>query len=112
MIILLNTISLSLYRYDEPEEQANFGNYADMVFVAVFTIEFVLKIIGFGVKNFAIDPFNKFDAFIVSVSLVELALSYIFENAKFELLLTLKAMRAIRLLKIVRYNEGMRTVLR
>ena len=47
----------------------------------------------------------------MAICLVELILSQIFESQNFSVLEVLRAMRAFRLLKIARYNVGMRRVL-
>lgn len=43
----------------------------DYFFVSIFTLETLLKLIGFGFKGFRRDNFNIFDAFVVLLSLIE-----------------------------------------
>ena len=72
--ILGNTIALALYRYNESERQAEILHYLNLIFVWVFFVEMVAKLIGLGVKNYVRDRFNIFDAIIVIVSLLDFAL--------------------------------------
>jgi hypothetical protein len=74
-IIILNTIALSLEKYDEePGALPGILLMANIVFTIIFTIEVVLKLIGLGVRGFSADKFNLFDGFIVVVSIVEMAI--------------------------------------
>ena len=59
------------------------------------------KIIGLGIKNYALDKFNLFDCLIVVVSLLDFALlkSQI-ELAKYDGIIS--AFRALRLLRVVK----------
>ena len=45
---------------------------ANLFFTVIFAVEMVLKLYGFGCKKYASDSFNLFDAFIVTMSYVEL----------------------------------------
>ncbi|XP_017489043.1 PREDICTED: voltage-dependent calcium channel type A subunit alpha-1-like, partial [Rhagoletis zephyria] len=45
--------------------------YINMGFTGMFSVETVLKIIGFGVKNFFKDPWNIFDLITVVGSIVD-----------------------------------------
>ena len=44
-------------------------------FTLTFTVDMVLKIIGFGLKSYFRDKMNIFDSFIVLISLAELIFS-------------------------------------
>ena len=112
VLIIANTYLLASYRYDESLEDAEFKSKADFFFVAAFSLEIILKVIGLGFKEFITDSFNKFDAFIVTMSYVEIILTtFVSEGPLSTVLLSLRAMRAIRMLKLARFNEGMRQVL-
>ena len=71
MAIFINTLSLSLDRYPiDPDENAileDINNFCTWIFLA----EMVIKIFGLGIKTYAGDSFNQFDATVVIVSVVE-----------------------------------------
>ena len=69
-------------------------------FFAIFTLEVVLKIIGFGCKEFVKDRFNVFDAFVVLISFIEMLLSS--SSSTFS---SLRAFRLFRIFKIFRVGE-------
>ena len=47
---------------------------ANTVFTYCFLAEMIIKLLGLGVKDYARDGFNRFDAAIVILSMVEIAL--------------------------------------
>jgi hypothetical protein len=67
----------------------------NLVFTGIFTFECVLKVIGLGFRTFIKDSFNVFDAFIVMMSLVELALASEDSGGS-----SFGAMRAVRLFRV------------
>ena len=71
----------------------------------------LLKLIGLGPRSYIKDGMNIFDASLVVFSLVELILALALGNDDLQVLSVLKATRVIRMLKMTRYNEGMRQVL-
>ena len=75
MLILTNTYILADYHFDESESEAKVKEIMDSFFVASFTIELILKLVGLGCKHFFADKFNIFDAIIVVISLLEVILS-------------------------------------
>ena len=109
MLILMNTFILASYTFEVSEKQTKFNQTLEYIFGAIFTIECLLKIAGFGINKFVKDRFNILDALIVIITIVE----YIFEiytvkDDKLQMLELFKALRAIRLLKLARYNAEMR----
>ena len=92
---------------------SNFREDGDIYFVALYTIELILKLVGFGVRPFFKDKFNLLDVFIVVVSLIDSILKSVASVNKNSLLILqfCKAMRALRMLKLARHIAGMRRVL-
>jgi len=76
-----------------PEGQENFFNFLNFVFSIIFTLEVLIKLIGLGLNQFARDRFNLFDALIMVLSIVELALSSGGSGS-------FSAMRAFRLFRV------------
>ena len=111
LLIIFNTSVLATYRYDEKPEETAFKEKIDYFFVSAFTIEMLLKLIGHGPKSYFKDAMNIFDASLVVTSLIELVLALFLGNDDLQVLSVLKATRVIRMLKLTRYNKGMRQVL-
>ncbi|KAJ8941883.1 hypothetical protein NQ318_001737 [Aromia moschata] len=67
-LILTNTITLAMKFYHKPNEYEMYEkvlDYLNMIFTAVFAMEFVFKLAAFRVKNYFGDAWNVFDFIIV-----------------------------------------------
>ena len=71
--IMLNTIVMGLLWFDEPEELPDTLEYFNYIFMTIFTIEAVIKIIALRKAYFS-DSWNKFDFTIVILTLLILGL--------------------------------------
>ena len=75
-------------------------------FTWAFTLEMVLKLIGLGVRNYAKDGFNIFDAVVVIVSLIDWVITWTIpaENigSAGEALNAFRALRLLRVIKLAR----------
>jgi hypothetical protein len=99
----MNTVTLSLNIYNEGKEplKLDFLVYFNYIFFAVFLVELILKMIGFGCREFIKDKFNIFDAFVVLISLVEIILAGGGDSAYS----SLRAFRLFRIFKIFRVGS-------
>ncbi len=68
---------------------------SNYVFIAIFSIEMVFKLIGLGILGYANDPFNIFDGLIVCFSYIELLFN--FESSGLFVLRTFRLLRFIKL---------------
>ncbi len=71
-LIMLNTISLAMKFYNQPDWYTDILTKGNIFFTAVFTIEFMLKLAAFGVKVYFADAWNVFDFLIVVGSFVDI----------------------------------------
>ena len=110
--ILANTITLALFRFDQSDKQEDVLHVLDIVFVWVFTVEMIAKLIGLGIKNYFRDKFNAFDAVIVIVSLVDFALmlSGGLESAD-GIMSAFRALRLLRVVKLARHWKAFQEIL-
>ncbi|DAZ94512.1 TPA: hypothetical protein N0F65_011865 [Lagenidium giganteum] len=69
--IAANTTILSLDHYPMSEEYSTNLEMINFGLSTIFLLEMVLKLIGLGFKEYAKDRFNLFDAFIVTMGLLE-----------------------------------------
>ena len=67
----------------------------------MFTIELILKLIGFGFKEFIKDKFNIFDAVVVFISLIDIILTR-GDDSSYS---ALRAFRLFRIFKIFRVGS-------
>lgn len=74
--IIGNTICLALDKYPPDLEESNLLDIFNLLFFAIFFAEMLIKIAGMGPKIYVQDPFNNFDAVIVSLSIIDVVVSY------------------------------------
>ena len=99
MLIVLNTAVLASDSYPENIEHNKKATLANDIFTYCFLAEMVIKLLGLGVKEYVKDSFNLFDASIVVLSMIELAI----EHAQIEVSTgggALSAFRGVRLLRV------------
>ena len=106
LLIILNTFTLSLYRYDQSDTKTFVLSICNEFFTWAFFIEMVFKMIGLGVLNYSKDPYNKFDAVVVIVSLIDWALTRAippeFLGSAGEAMNAFRALRLLRVIKLAR----------
>ncbi|GLD94981.1 hypothetical protein PINS_up003606 [Pythium insidiosum] len=75
ILILLNTIILSLDQYPVDEQLSHIVEATNFALTIAFVVESLLRMAGLGWHNWKGDRFNLFDAVIATVSVVEVCLS-------------------------------------
>ncbi|CAF5171177.1 unnamed protein product, partial [Rotaria magnacalcarata] len=110
--IFLNMLCMCLEHYNQSEHFDRVLGYINHFFVAVFTIECVMKLVALNFKYFTI-PWNVFDFVIVIASILGQTLGELM--AKFfvnpTLLRVVRVARVGRILRLVKGAKGIRTLL-
>ena len=96
ILILVNTLVLALEYDGMPKSYSDGLAVTNLVLSISFIVEMVLKIIGLGFSEYGNDRFNLFDAVVVIISIIELAMS------GGGGLSALRAFRILRVLKLIR----------
>ncbi|XP_051864678.1 voltage-dependent calcium channel type A subunit alpha-1 isoform X10 [Drosophila albomicans] len=109
MLIVFNTLLLMMKYHNQGKMYEQSLKYINMGFTGMFSVETVLKIIGFGVKNFFKDPWNIFDLITVLGSIVD-ALWMEFGSNSINVGF-LRLFRAARLIKLLRQGYTIRILL-
>uniref|UniRef100_A0A7S0CQF9 Voltage-gated ion channel superfamily n=1 Tax=Micromonas pusilla TaxID=38833 RepID=A0A7S0CQF9_MICPS len=110
ILITLNVGVMCMTHAGESESWSNALFWANAAFAFVFLIEACMKLIGFGVAQYFHDAWNKFDAFVVSLSIAGFALET-FTNTKASYLAILRVFRVVRVLRLVKRAKGLQTLL-
>ncbi|XP_032666768.1 voltage-dependent calcium channel type A subunit alpha-1 isoform X1 [Odontomachus brunneus] len=126
ILIVLNTLLLMMKFHRQSEQYKNTLKYMNMCFTGMFTIECILKIAAFGVRNFFKDYWNMFDFITVIGSIID-ALVIEFGERVFGVLTGggqsgekkenfinvgfLRLFRAARLIKLLRQGYTIRILL-
>ena len=106
--ILLNLVSMLDRSYLDSSVKVNVVNSIDSVFLLLYYIEMVMRLIAIGPKSFAKDPMNIFDLFVNLMSAIDF-----FSDGKsgaqgFQIL---RAIRVLRFFKILNRFRRMRLLL-
>ena len=106
LLIIANTLTLSLYRFDQSDMKTEILAWCNEFFTWAFTLEMVFKIIGLGCPMYAKDVWNKFDAVVVTISLIDWVITRSVPEDKIgslgEAMNAFRAMRLLRVLKLAR----------
>jgi hypothetical protein len=76
----------------------------------VFLIEFILKLIALGIREYCRDGFNIFDGIIVLTSMVEISANLILSNESGSALSAFRALRILRSLRVLRVTRLLRSL--
>ncbi|KAL7018830.1 hypothetical protein ACKWTF_010927 [Chironomus riparius] len=109
MLIVFNTLLLMMKFHDAPPLLIDILTYMNLVFTSFFLLETILKLMGFGCKNFFKDPWNVFDFITVIGSIIDALVLELGENS-FNVGF-LRLFRAARLIKLLRQGYTIRILL-
>ncbi|KAM9199108.1 sodium channel protein type 5 subunit alpha-like [Mergus octosetaceus] len=114
ILICLNMITMMVETYEQSEMKTNILNKINILFVAIFTAECVVKLVALRQYYFS-NAWNIFDIVVVIMSLLALLLSGIGEVLEHFLPPTLfrviRLARIGRILRLIRAAKGIRTLL-
>ncbi|CAH1183785.1 unnamed protein product [Phaedon cochleariae] len=119
MLIVFNTLLLMMKYDKQGDNYTKTLKYLNWGFTGMFTVECLLKILAFGVRNFFKDPWNTFDFVTVIGSIVdamvvefgERAAQMTKERENFINVGFLRLFRAARLIKLLRQGYTIRILL-
>ncbi|OMJ67420.1 hypothetical protein SteCoe_35430 [Stentor coeruleus] len=104
--IVLNVIFMGLISFPPIDELSSFLDLANIVFVIIFAIEMVLKIIGLGPGFYFADSWNRFDFLVTVLSIFAMLPLDAFGNAT-----VFRSFRILRLFRLVKIYKGFQKVL-
>ncbi|XP_063370147.1 muscle calcium channel subunit alpha-1-like [Cydia amplana] len=125
VLIMINTITLAMKYHNQPLEYSKALDMLNMIFTAVFALEFIFKLAAFRFKNYFGDAWNTFDFIIVLGSIIDIVVSQVNELKNQGSGLTkahiketsipsinfFRLFRVMRLVKLLSRGEGIRTLL-
>ncbi|XP_055690016.1 muscle calcium channel subunit alpha-1 isoform X4 [Lutzomyia longipalpis] len=117
ILIMINTITLAMKFYRQPDLYTEILDVANMVFTAVFALEFVFKLAAFRFKNYFGDAWNVFDFIIVLGSFIDIVYSEVNvrqgvkPGSSIISINFFRLFRVMRLVKLLARGEGIRTLL-
>ncbi|XP_077545779.1 muscle calcium channel subunit alpha-1-like isoform X3 [Haemaphysalis longicornis] len=109
VLIMTNTLTLAMKFHGQSEAYTYALDVMNMIFTAVFALEFVLKIVAFRFKNYFGDAWNVFDFIIVLGSFIDIIYSE--PGTNIISINFFRLFRVMRLVKLLSKGEGIRTLL-
>ncbi|CAG5037441.1 unnamed protein product [Parnassius apollo] len=106
VLVFLNTLVLASEHYQQPHYLDKFQNYANYLFVVLFTIEMLVKMYALGFQGYFVSLFNRFDCFVMVCSIVELALTHTDIIPQ----LGISVLRCVRLLRVFKVTKYWRSL--
>ncbi|XP_071569183.1 ca[2+]-channel protein alpha[[1]] subunit D isoform X5 [Temnothorax nylanderi] len=110
-LIMINTVTLAMKFYRQPDIYTNVLDVLNMIFTAVFALEFVFKLAAFRFKNYFGDAWNVFDFIIVLGSFIDIVYSEVNPGSTVISINFFRLFRVMRLVKLLSRGEGIRTLL-
>ncbi|XP_011305277.1 muscle calcium channel subunit alpha-1 isoform X6 [Fopius arisanus] len=110
-LIIINTITLAMKFYNQPDPYTHALDVLNMIFTAVFALEFVFKLAAFRFKNYFGDAWNVFDFIIVLGSFIDIVYSEVHPGTNIISINFFRLFRVMRLVKLLSRGEGIRTLL-
>ncbi|XP_076351266.1 muscle calcium channel subunit alpha-1-like isoform X2 [Tachypleus tridentatus] len=109
--IMINTLSLAMKYHNQPQGYTMALDILNQIFTAAFALEFVLKVMAFGFKNYFGDPWNVFDFIIVLGSYIDILVSELNPGTNIISINFFRLFRVMRLIKLLSRGEGIKTLL-
>nr|CAH7712635.1 unnamed protein product [Callosobruchus chinensis] len=106
VLVFLNTGVLATEHYNQPHWLDDFQEYTNMFFIALFTMEMLLKMYSLGFQGYFVSLFNRFDCFVVIGSIMEMILT----NTKVMPPLGISVLRCVRLLRVFKVTKYWRSL--
>ncbi|XP_070508575.1 muscle calcium channel subunit alpha-1 isoform X3 [Chironomus tepperi] len=106
VLVFLNTCVLATEFYQQPEWLDHFQEITNRIFVALFTLEMLVKMYSLGFQGYFVSLFNRFDCFVVIGSIAEMVLT----NTEVMPPLGVSVLRCVRLLRVFKVTKYWRSL--
>ncbi|XP_049844102.1 muscle calcium channel subunit alpha-1-like isoform X6 [Schistocerca gregaria] len=106
MLVFLNTVVLATEHYHQPKWLDDFQDWTNLFFVALFSMEMLVKMYSLGFQGYFVSLFNRFDCFVVIGSIGEIVLTH----TKVMPPLGVSVLRCVRLLRVFKVTKYWRSL--
>jgi hypothetical protein len=105
--IILNTLLLMIRWYRQSEKVTEYTEILNIVFTVIFFMEMIIRMLGIRIKDYFMDPWNRYD-FIIAIGSLTSLLLYHQSSIKIKFLSFIKGFKILRLIRLL--NRGGRTL--
>ena len=113
VLIMLNTVCISLNHYGQTDAFVDMLHSANSVFLVMFSLEAVVKLAGLGIRQyFRVSKWNTFDFLIVVASLTFLGYEKVSDSKDGTVvdITILRVLRTARVVRLVKMSRGLQSV--
>eukprot|EP00878_Enallax_costatus_P032193 GHUV01035311.1.p1 GENE.GHUV01035311.1~~GHUV01035311.1.p1 ORF type:complete len:212 (+),score=29.33 GHUV01035311.1:258-893(+) len=107
VVIVANVVFLTLTHANMDDKWQSVLSWSNVVFTAIFTFEALLKMVAIGLWNYLKDGWSQFDLFVVSVSIVGVAID-MGTTQNLDFLPLIRVMRVARVFRLIPKAQGLR----
>eukprot|EP01059_Diplonema_ambulator_P007671 TRINITY_DN1715_c0_g1_i6.p1 TRINITY_DN1715_c0_g1~~TRINITY_DN1715_c0_g1_i6.p1 ORF type:complete len:1860 (+),score=520.28 TRINITY_DN1715_c0_g1_i6:90-5669(+) len=108
-VIVINIFVMASASRNEPDEYSSVRDILNYVFLTVYTVEMIVKLLAYGQKYFS-DHWNRFDFVIVWGSLLSIAYSVAVNDNTLTVLSVARIFRIGRIFRLARRFKGVSTM--
>ncbi|XP_044763152.1 muscle calcium channel subunit alpha-1 isoform X2 [Coccinella septempunctata] len=101
ILVFLNTLVLASEHHGQPIWLDQFQDITNIFFIALFTLEMLVKMYSLGLQGYFVSQFNRFDCFVVIGSIVETVLT----QKSIMPPLGISVLRCVRLLRVFKVTK-------
>uniref|UniRef100_A0A3P8ZLG1 Voltage-dependent L-type calcium channel subunit alpha n=1 Tax=Esox lucius TaxID=8010 RepID=A0A3P8ZLG1_ESOLU len=101
-LVFLNTLAIATEHHKQSQQLTDWQDTANKVLLSMFAIEMIMKMYAFGLQQYFMSLFNRFDCFVVSTGILELILVRM-DIMTVMGISVLRCIRLLRLLKVTKY---------
>eukprot|EP01065_Artemidia_motanka_P007531 TRINITY_DN13758_c0_g1_i1.p1 TRINITY_DN13758_c0_g1~~TRINITY_DN13758_c0_g1_i1.p1 ORF type:complete len:3175 (+),score=1081.43 TRINITY_DN13758_c0_g1_i1:1209-9527(+) len=95
MLLITNSALMATQHFEMPQTLTDFLEYANVVFVCLYSVEALLKLGGYGLKQYLAVSWNRFDFVVLLISIVSL----FFDGPGTSSVRLFRVLRVLRLMK-------------
>jgi hypothetical protein len=107
LIIALNTVFLCMDYVGSPKVLSKVIDIGNIIFISIFALEAIMKLIGLGIRYYFLETWNRFDFMIVILSILAMNEDlFSFKVTAFRII------RVARLLRVVKSSKGLKNLLK
>merc|ERR1719189_2744778 len=110
LLVFLNTCTVAIEHYAQPQWLTEFLFYAEFSFLAAFVFEMVIRLFALGPFVYFSSAFNRFDCAVITGSIFEVILVNCRERQGAFGLSGLRALRLLRVFKVTKYWSPLRNL--
>merc|ERR1719483_1795196 len=110
VLVFLNTCTVAVEHYNQPEWLTEFLFYCEFVFLALFVFEMGVRMYALGLVAYFQSAFNRFDCIVICGSLFEEVWIIYGDRAGSFGISALRALRLLRVFKVTKYWSSLRNL--